>query len=139
MIDEKKITEAQEAYFEEEVFGKGEDIIYNDLDGNSMCTEERYGEEHIKIAFEAGVLWTQEYFAKSLWHDASEEPRKGANCILYVSCEFEQNPEDNYHEYTTAVYLGGGFSEDHFPSEADVYTIKWAYLFDILPQEGGEG
>lgn len=115
MIDEKEIYKAASAYQKEDS-----------------------GKPFIEEAFRDGAEWMQQEFVKSLWHDAEEEPRKGANCILYVSCEFEENPEDNYREYTTAVYLGGGFSEDHFPSEADVYTIKWAYLDDILPEKGGE-
>ncbi len=85
-----------------------------------------------------GARWAQEEFLKDLWHDASEEPKKDANCLVHISCEYEDTPEDNYKEYTTAMYLGGGWSEDHFPSEADVFILKWCYLDDILPQKGGE-
>ncbi len=134
MIDEKKIEEAAYAFLE-----KTREAYTWDCGIVSYSTEIKEIENEIKDDFVAGALWAQQEFVKSLWHDASEEPRKGANCILHISCEFEENPEDNYQEYTTAVYLGGGFSEDHFPSEADVYTMKWAYLDDILPKKGGEG
>lgn len=86
----------------------------------------------LHIAF--GVLLT------SLWHDASEElPEKGENCIIRVSCEYEDHPEDNYEEYNTAVFLGGSsWSEDHFDSEADVYVLRWCRISDLLPTKGGE-
>ena len=128
MVTDKQIEEAAK-----KLINIHYGAYYNDLSGFDAIQTQMYND-----GFKDATKWAIEEFLKGLWHDASEEPRKGANCILYVSYEFEQNPEDNYHEYTTAVYLGGGFSEDHFESEADVYTIKWAYLSDILPKEGGE-
>ncbi len=121
----KKIEEAARVYFNKNVdkwFDSGSFILPAD-------TEE---------IFNAGANWAIKEFLKELWHDASEEPKKDANCLVYISCEYEDTPEDNYKEYTTSMYLGGDWSEDHFPSEADVFILKWCYLDDILPQKGGE-
>ncbi len=89
--------------------------------------------------FIKGAHWAQEEFLQDLWHDASEKPRKCANCLVYISCEYGATPENNYKEYITSMYLGGDWSLGCFPPEVDVYPIKWCYLDDILPQKGGEG
>ncbi len=119
MIDKKKIEEAAGAFVAHRRFL--DTMTKNDL----VC------------GFKQGANWATKEFLKDLWHDASEEPKKDANCLVYISCEYEDTPEDNYKEYTTSMYLGGDWSEDHFPSEADVFILKWCYLEDILPKKGG--
>lgn len=118
MIDESKINKAARGYC---------DATYGTLKGEPFIAE----------GFRQGAQWALKEYLNSLWHDASEEPRNGTSCIVYVSYEFEKYPEYNYCDYTMAVYLGDGFSDYNFPSEANVHTIKWAYLSDILPKEGG--
>lgn len=119
IIDNKKIEEA---------------AIYSSF--VNVLPEERFGSPFYSKGFKQGARWAIDEFLKDLWHPASEEPKKDANCLVYISCEYEDTPEDNNREYTTSVYLGGCWSEDHFPLEADVFIIKWCYLDDILSQKG---
>ncbi len=135
MIDAKKIEEAQEEIFEDKFHFNGEYVMMSEGDSEPHRVE-MYDDGQIKEAFKAGANWAINEFLKDLWHDASEEPKKDANCLVYISCEYEDTPEDNYREYTTSMYLGGCWSEDHFPSEADAFIIKWCYLDDLL--KGGE-
>ncbi len=116
MIDEKKIEEAAHRYCKE-----------------TGCAQE--ASLLITEVYTEGVHWAIKEFLKSLWHDASEEPKKDANCLVCISCEYEDTPEDNYREYTTSMYLGDGWSEYHFPSEADAFIIKWCYLDDLFPMK----
>ncbi len=115
MIDKKKIEEAAGAFVAHKRFL--DTMTKNDL----VC------------GFKQGARWAIEDFLKDLWHDASEKPRKCANCLVYVSCEYGATPENNYKEYITSMYLGGDWSLGCFPPEIDVYPIKWCYLDDILP------
>ncbi len=120
MIDKKKIEEAAKVYFDKNVdkwFDSGSFIL-------PLDTEE---------IFKTGANWAIKEFLKDLWHDANEEPKKDANCLVYISCEYGATPENNYKEYTTSMYLGGDWSLGCFSPEVDVYPIKWCYLDDILP------
>lgn len=119
MLDKKKLNNASIAYAR---------ATWNHDEHQFFCMD----------GFYEGANWAIDEFLKDLWHDASEEPKKDANCLVHISCEHEDTPEDNYKEYTTSMCLGGDWSEDHFPSEADVFVEKWCYLDDILPKKGGE-
>ena len=83
------------------------------------------------IHFENGAKWADEHpNLESLWHDASEEPKKGEDIIaldidgISVSGIYKD-------------YNGNGIYRYHcFLCEWDA-VVKWAYTSDLLPK-GGE-
>ena len=72
-------------------------------------------------------------FVKSLWHDASEEPNTSRDAWLIM-----QAGGDLYE-----VVKYGGYNEDGGQTWQQQTKrgniIRWSYLDDILPAEGGEG
>lgn len=102
MIDEKKIKEATEKYFEEEGY-----------------------KPYIEQSFKDGAAWVQREFVKSLWHDASEEPKSNKEIITLTK----------YYGAET-LNLSGVFDWEYIAHLHNI--IRWAYLDDILPKEGGE-
>lgn len=88
-----------------------------------------YGIDDAEVLQEAFIYGAQ-WFKKNLWHDGSEEPTKKGMYLVYASYEYDEYPEDNYSEYTTSEW-NGDWTEDHFPSEADVTIKKWCYIEDI--------
>ena len=109
MIDEKKIKEVARAYC---------DAIYGTLKEEPFIAE----------SFRQGAIWAQKEFIKSLWHDASEEPKYRKFILLEVACKVI----DRY-----AVYFTDGSN-----SWADICSrvgvIRWLYIDDLLPKEGGK-
>lgn len=81
-----------------------------------------------KLGFMAVAEWAQKEFFESLWHDASEEPKYRMFILLEVACKVI----DRY-----AVYFTDGSN-----SWADICSrvgvIRWLYIDDLLPKEGGE-
>ena len=76
--------------------------------------------------FKAAVKWAQEEFVKSLWHDASEEPMQNRHIIALskaqmVVYDFEFTKENKWKKNFQQCKI-----------------VRWAYLDDILPKEGGE-
>lgn len=92
----------------------------------SKCTSNEDITPIIAQTFINGIGW----FKKSIWHDGSEEPKKNGMYLVYASYEYEDYPEDNYSEYTTSAWHGN-WTEDHFPSDADVTIQKWCNIEDI--------
>ena len=82
--------------------------------------------------FENGAKWADEHpNLESLWHDASEEPKKGEDIIaldidgISVSGIYKD-------------YIGKGIYRYHcFLCEWDA-VVKWAYITDLLPKGGGK-
>lgn len=107
MIDKEKIQEA----------------AYDMNDG------ELTNDKLMRGGFVCGAQWAQAEFVNSLWHDASEEPKKEGVYILMRhtdgSCEC--------FRYT-------GFCDVTWEEERKrlKWWDKWCYLSDILPKEGGE-
>ena len=113
MIDKKTINQATEKYLEEEGY-----------------------KPYIEQAFKDGAEWAQREFVKSLWHDASEEPEDHTD-IVYVNENGSVWSEYDYYadNYDDAFHTGWlSFVNNGFQR-----VIKWCYLSDILPKEGGEG
>ena len=85
----------------------------------------------IAFHFKSGAEWADEHpNLESLWHDASEEPKKGEDIIaldidgISVSGIYKD-------------YIGKGIYRYHcFLCEWDA-VVKWAYTSDLLPK-GGE-
>ena len=88
--------------------------------------EEEGYKPYIEQAFKDGAKWAQEEFVKSLWHDASEEPMQNRLIIALskaqmVVYDFEFTKENKWKKNFQQCKI-----------------VRWAYLDDILPKEGGE-
>lgn len=151
MIDEKKIEEVAQRYCNVTDASKNEASLLSEgfkegaywMMGEFLKENMFYKakDKRIQDILELGYARITNEFLESLWHDASEEPEKGENCIVRVRYKYANYlGDDDYEEYSTAVYLGGtSWSEDHFSSEANVYILRWCRISDILPTKGGEG
>ena len=87
-----------------------------------------YGSRGSSIDFEAGAKWPDANPKSGLidlsqvWHDASEEPKKG-ECIL---------GEYQGGIYQTYLY---GYVDCEWSSYVKVFSlIRWAYVNDLLPK-----
>ena len=100
MIDEKKIAKIATLYAKETWNHEEEQFV-------AMC------------AFKEGTLWAQQEFINSLWHDASEEPKK---CKMVLLCD----KKGSILTVMSPIHSTGFAYE------------KWCYLSDVLPKEGGE-
>ena len=116
MIDEKKINKAMSSYATE---------TFNHI-------EERFA---AMCGFKEGAEWAQKELIKSLWHDASEEPEDHTD-IVYVDEKGNVWSEYDYYadNYDDAFHTGWL----SFVNNGVLRVIKWCYLSDILPKEGGE-
>ena len=112
MIDEKKIWETAQRYC------KATDANEKEA---SLLTE----------GFKEGAEWAQKELIKSLWHDASEEPRDHTD-IVYVNENGSVWSEYDYYadNYDDAFHTGWL----SFVNNGVLRVIKWCYLSDILPK-----
>ena len=111
MISKENLNQATEKYLEEEGY-----------------------KLYIEQAFKDGAEWAQKEFIKSLWHDASEEPQEHSD-IVYIDDKGNVWSEYDYYadNYDDAFHKGWqSFINTGMP------VIKWCYLSDILPKEGGK-
>ena len=118
MIDDKKIEKAASVY------GTGNGYSVIGPDGRISLKPE------LETAFEAGVHWAINEFLKNLWHQNTEEPDKSKSDIITLGFD-----NDAYLQFKESV-LWNEESWRHSISRCQI--IKWAYLSDILPKEGGE-
>lgn len=129
MIDEKKIYEEANGVYDEKFLNDTYGIIYYD-NGDE---DEAHTPCQVTEAFIMGAQWAQKELIKSLWHDASEEPDAKLHAWLIM-----QTGKDLYE---TVKY--GGYNEDGgqtWQQQAKKGNIlRWVYLDDLLPKEGGEG
>ena len=107
MIDEKKIERTA-------------NLVFGDIDKKPSLE---------KDAFILGAEWAQEEFTKSLWHDASEEPKEGDIVVQIISSinnmpYYEITKKSLIYEWEYIVKCNG--------------IIKWCYVSDLLSKEGGE-
>ena len=110
MIDEKEIEEAAIENSEKLSDGKH----YRDL----------------VVGFKAGAKWAINEFLKGLWHPNTKEPDKNKSDIITLGFD-----NDAYLQFKESI-LWNEESWRHSISRCQI--IKWAYLSDILPKEGGE-
>lgn len=82
------------------------------------------------VGFKAGANWALEQFLKDMWHPNTEEPDKSKSDIITLG--FDNNA---YLQFKESI-LWNEESWRHSISRCQI--IKWAYLSDILPKEGGE-
>ena len=106
MIDEKKITEAVNAYI-----GFPKEL------GEGLETSMR------RDAFRDGVEW----FKKALWHDASEKPQ-GSAAILYLW----HDEQGGMHVGIDSIFDDLEWKKF---VECNKIT-KWCYINNILPKGG---
>lgn len=106
MIDEKKITEAVNAYI-----GFPKEL------GEGLETSMR------RDAFKAGVEW----FKEVLWHDASEKPQ-GSAAILYLW----HDEQGGMHVGIDSIFDDLEWKKF---VECNKIT-KWCYINNILPKGG---
>ena len=96
-----------------------------------LTNAEHYAEVAIRqCAFVAGAKWMQEEFLKELWHPNTEEPDKSKSDIVTLGFD-----NDAFLQFKESI-LWREESWRHSISRCQI--IKWAYLSDILPKEGGE-
>ena len=131
MIDEEKIYEEANGVYDEKFRNDTYGIIYYD-NGDE---DEAHTPCQVTEAFIMGAQWAQKEFVKSLWHDASEEPRDHTD-IVYVNENGSVWSEYDYYadNYDDAFHKGWL----SFVNNGVLRVIKWCYLSDILPKEGGE-
>lgn len=121
MIDKYKREKAARQISEKVVDAKGFD--------NSKPTHIAFLEGHID-GFNAGAKWAINEFLKDLWHPNTEEPDKSKSDIITLGFD-----NDAYLQFKESI-LWKEESWRHSISRCQI--IKWAYLSDILPKEGGE-
>lgn len=127
MIDEKKIEEAAQGaadLYEQDlpIMSYYEDT---EVDGQHHFCQE-FGAE----LFKDGAKWAINEFLKDLWHPNTEEPDKSKSDIITLGFD-----NDAYLQFKESI-LWNKESWRHSISRCQI--IKWAYLSDILPKEGGE-
>ena len=111
MIDDKKIEEAARYYCNNR-YPASQDAPF------------------IAEGFRHGANWAINEFLKNLWHPNTEEPDKSKSDIITLGFD-----NDAYLQFKESI-LWNKESWRHSISRCQI--IKWAYLSDILPKEGGE-
>lgn len=123
MIDKYKIAKAARQISEKVVDAKGFD--------DSKPTHLAFLDGHID-GFNAGAKWAINEFIKSLWHPASEEPRKGAKFL------YQNHYNSRFYYYIDKIddiletYPNWSSYVKH------VRVIQWLFIADLFPKEGGE-
>lgn len=84
----------------------------------------------IAEGFRHGAKWAINEFLKDLWHPNTDEPDKSKSDIITLGFD-----DDAYLQFKESI-LWNEESWRHSISRCQI--IKWAYLSDILPKEGGE-
>ena len=79
--------------------------------------------------FKDGARWAINEFIKNLWHPNTEEPDKSKSDIITLGFD-----NDACIQFKESI-LWNEESWRHSVSRCQI--IKWAYLSDILPKEGG--
>lgn len=122
MIDEKKIEEAANlCRFE----------VIASMHNPYQCFEEEVDAQTdlIENSFISGAKWAINEFLKDLWHPNTEEPDKSKSDIITLGFD-----NDAYLQFKESI-LWNEESWRHSISRCQI--IKWAYLSNILPKEGG--
>jgi hypothetical protein len=121
MIDKNKIAKAARQISEYVVDAKGFD--------DSKPTHLAFLDGHVD-GFNAGAKWAINELMENLWHPNTEEPDKSKSDIITLGFD-----NDAYLQFKESI-LWNKESWRHSISRCQI--IKWAYLSDILPKEGGE-
>ena len=128
MIDDKKIEEAANLHRFELIASMHGSTLGTPM----LCFEEVVDAETdlIENSFITGAKWAINEFLKDLWHPNTDEPDKSKSDIITLGFD-----NDAYLQFKESI-LWNEESWRHSISRCQI--IKWAYLSDILPKEGGE-
>ena len=125
MID-KKIEEAKEEIYEDRFLLNGEEVAFD-----NDAKEEMFYKEDIKEAIGIAANWAINEFLKDLWHPASEEPIESAQVLA------EAKITESIKTYISFKRNDALFKNwDAYSSGANI--IRWLYIDDLLPKEGGK-
>lgn len=83
-----------------------------------------YWQACYKEGFVDCAKWMQEEFLKDLWHPASEEPEKNHFVLFKTSGNSFETEYIGKNDWATIVRC--------------FKVVKWFYVDDLLPKEGGE-
>lgn len=111
MIDEKKIEEAARNYCNNR-YSASQDAPF------------------IAEGFRHGAKWAFNEFLNDLWHPNTEEPDKSKSDIITIGFD-----NDAFLQFKESIFWN---KESWRHSISRCQIIKWAYLSDILPKEGGK-
>ena len=111
MIDEKKIEEAARYYCNNR-YPASQDAPF------------------IAEGFRHGARWAINEFLNDLWHPNTEEPDKSKSDIITLGFD-----NDAFLQFKESIFWN---KESWRHSISRCQIIKWAYLSDILPKEGGK-
>lgn len=111
MIDEKKIEEAARNYCNNR-YPASQDAPF------------------IAEGFRHGARWAINEFLNDLWHPNTEEPDKSKSDIITLGFD-----NDAFLQFKESIFWN---KESWRHSISRCQIIKWAYLSDILPKEGGK-
>ena len=111
MIDEKKIEEAARNYCNNR-YPTSQDAPF------------------IAEGFRHGARWAINEFLNDLWHPNTEEPDKSKSDIITLGFD-----NDAFLQFKESIFWN---KESWRHSISRCQIIKWAYLSDILPKEGGK-
>lgn len=84
----------------------------------------------IAEGFRHGARWAINEFLNDLWHPNTEEPDKSKSDIITLGFD-----NDAFLQFKESIFWN---KESWRHSISRCQIIKWAYLSDILPKEGGK-
>lgn len=111
MIDDKKIEEASRNYCNNR-YPASQDAPF------------------IAEGFRHGARWAINEFLNDLWHPNTEEPDNSKSDIITIGFD-----NDAFLQFKESIFWN---KESWRHSISRCQIIKWAYLSDILPKEGGK-
>ena len=111
MIDDKKIEEAARYYCNNR-YPASQDAPF------------------IAEGFRHGARWAINEFLNDLWHPNTEDPDKSKSDIITLGFD-----NDAFLQFKESIFWN---KESWRHSISRCQIIKWAYLSDILPKEGGK-
>ena len=109
MIDVKKIEEGARDYINK----NGYFVKYDE----DPCVA-------IELAYKEGAKWAINEFLKGLWHPASEEPEKNHSVLFKTAGNSFGTEYIEKNDWATIVRC--------------FEVVKWFYIDDLFPKEGGE-
>ena len=119
MIDDKKIEAAKEEIYEDRFLLNGEEVVFD-----NDAKEEMFYKEDIKEAIGLGAKWAVNELLKDLWHPSSEEPEKNHFVLFKTAGNSFETEYIGKNDWATIVRC--------------FKVVKWFYIYDLLPKEGGE-
>lgn len=78
----------------------------------------------IEEGFKEGAKWAINEFNKDLWHPSSEEPEKNHFVLFKTAGNSFETEYIGKNDWATIVRC--------------FKVVKWFYVYDLLPKEGGE-